>query len=284
MQDFLETNESAILFSVMLAALIFASLTEAVLPRREEKNNLNFRWANNIGLTVINMTLVTGVIALTAGVFIWWEEQNYGGLSELLNLGFWPSVFLAILCFEFAGYLFHRAFHTVPWLWRIHAVHHSDTELDCSSTYRSHPLELLAVVPVTVPLVLLLDFPASSVIIYQALRTLLTIFAHSNIYLPERVDAVLRYIIVTPDFHRMHHSSDRRYTDSNFAAVLPLFDYLFGTATRREFGYHKTMEIGLEELREPADCRVDKLLLLPFRWKKRITAAANQGMPIEDRA
>jgi sterol desaturase/sphingolipid hydroxylase (fatty acid hydroxylase superfamily) len=210
----------------------------------------------------VNVSWVTTFALVSAE---WWTGGRTTGVLSDYALGFWTNVLLAILVFEFMGYMFHRAMHAFPWLWRIHLVHHNDTELDFSTTYRSHPLDLVILAPLTVPVVLYLGFPAAALVVYQLLRTTITVFAHSNIYIPEPVDRVLRYIIVTPDFHRLHHSSDRRFTDSNYSAAFPIYDYLFGTATDKPFAEHETMEIGLEYFRDPADSRIDRLLLMPFR-------------------
>ncbi|MCG6871683.1 MAG: sterol desaturase family protein, partial [Gammaproteobacteria bacterium] len=194
------------------------------------------------------------------------------------DLGFAVNLLLAVLVFEFINYWFHRALHAYPWLWRIHAVHHSDTELDFTTTYRNHPLELFVVAPFTIPAVLLLGFPVAVVVSYQLMRMAISITAHSNIRLPKKVDYWLRWIVITPDYHRVHHSSDPQFTDSNFAGAFPLWDYVFGTAKAIQWEKHPSMEIGLEYFREPVDSRLDRLVLMPFvRWPRRASIPALQA-------
>jgi sterol desaturase/sphingolipid hydroxylase (fatty acid hydroxylase superfamily) len=89
--------------------------------------------------------------------------------------------------------------------------------------------------------------------------------------LPERLDSVLRKFILTPDFHRLHHSSEARFTDSNYGSMVPWFDYLFGTASNRPYDEQTDMELGLEYLRQPRDSRLDRLVLIPFVWRRAIT-------------
>ena len=253
----------------MLGTLAVAAVVEAFAPRRPEPDNQKYRWTNNLGLVAINQLCVNWVTPLAAVLVAWWTEGNEFGLFYRFDIGFWPKVLIAISTLEFIGYTFHRALHRFPWLWRIHAIHHSDTELDFTTVYRSHPLELVIIVPITVPVIVLLGFPLAAVIIYQLLRTVISIVAHSNIYIPDLIDRILRCFIVTPDFHRMHHSSDRQFTDSNFGAAFPWYDYLFGTASKQAFDAHPTMEIGLSYFRDPIDSRIDRLLLMPFSWRRR---------------
>jgi sterol desaturase/sphingolipid hydroxylase (fatty acid hydroxylase superfamily) len=102
---------------------------------------------------------------------------------------------------------------------------------------------------------------------YKLFEVAMSLFSHSNIQLPEAVDRLLRRVVLTPDFHRLHHCSEQRFTDSNYGSVVPWFDYLFGTASARPFEEQATMELGLEYLREPGDSRLDKILTTPFRWE-----------------
>jgi len=269
MDQFVQDNEGTILLVGMLVALVIASVLEELLPRRKTGAELKQRWFHNIGLTLINQvsaSLVTAAVVIAAA---WWAESVGLGLLSGSEMGFWPMLALAILVFEFVAYWFHRALHAIPWLWRIHAIHHSDTEVDFTTTFRNHPLELYINAPLTVPIVLGMGFPVLVVTAYQLIKTSISVIAHSNIQFTPKLDAMLRKFIITPDYHRLHHCSERKFTDSNFSAAFPLYDYLFGTARNRSFSDHDTMELGLEYFRDPADSRMDRLLLMPFVWKKK---------------
>lgn len=269
MEAYLRDNEGTILFVGMVVALVVAALLEALIPRRPEGRNLRQRWASNIGLTLVNQVSVNLFTVAVTIAIAWWGEQQEFGLLANAGWGTWPTLLLAILIFEFIAYWFHRAMHAVPWLWRLHAVHHSDTDLDFTTTYRNHPLELYVNAPLTIPVILFLGFPVEVVTLYQLIKTAISIIAHSNIRLPERIDRIARRVVITPDYHRLHHCSDRQFTDSNFCAAFPLYDYLFGTARTRPYDDHETLEIGLDYFRAPADSRIDRLLLMPFTWRRR---------------
>ena len=265
MQDYLAENANSVLFAAVVGTFILSVLWEAVRPRRRVNATAVARWGHNIGLSLANQVLVYWLSFAATLAVAWWTTRMGTGLLTGTDPGFAAALAITALTFELLAYLLHRLLHRVPWLWRIHAVHHSDTELDFTTTYRNHPLEVVLVVLATMPVTALLGPPVAVLVAYQMIRASVNILAHSNIYLPESLDRWLRYLIVTPDFHLCPHSDDRRFTDSNYGAFLPLFDYLFGTATRKPFAAHPVMSIGLEYFREPRDSRFDKLLLMPFR-------------------
>jgi len=164
------------------------------------------------------------------------------------------------------SYWIHRAFHHFPILWRIHAVHHTDTEFDVTTSQRNHPFEAILSSLIVTPVVLLLGAPALVLVLHYFLQVAVSLISHGNIALPYWLDKVLRRFIVTPDFHRMHHLSDRQFTDSNYSVIVPWFDYLFKTASQLPYEQIPKMELGLEVLREPKDSRLDKLLITPFTY------------------
>jgi len=268
-EEFLRENEATILFVGMVVALFVAVIAEVVLQRRAETETTRFRWLNNISLTLINQAGVN-VLSLTVTIMIaWWGTEDEIGLLRHSDVGFWPLLLLAVFTFELISYWFHRALHAFPILWRMHAVHHSDTEVDFTTTYRNHPLELYINAPLTIPVILIIGFPVEVVTAYQLLKTSISVFAHSNVRLPAGLDRALRFLLVTPDFHRLHHCSERVYTDSNFSAAFPIYDYVFRTAKSRPYDEQETMELGLEYFRDPIDGRLDRLLLMPFVWRSR---------------
>ena len=216
------------------------------------------------------------LIAVTI-MIAWWGNEAEIGLLRHSGIGFWPMLLLAIFSFELMSYWFHRALHAFPILWRVHAVHHSDTEVDFTTTYRNHPLELYINAPLTIPVILIMGFPVEVVTAYQLLKTSISVFAHSNVRLPAGLDRALRFVLVTPDFHRLHHCSEKVFTDSNFSAAFPIYDYVFGTAKSRPYDEQETMELGLEYFRDPVDSRLDRLLLMPFVWRSREGRALQRG-------
>lgn len=259
---------------------MLAAVLETAIRRRPEAAILKARWTSNLALTLFDLVNANIVSFIAVFVAAWWAARVGVGLLADSQLGFWPMLLLAILVFEFVAYWFHRALHAIPLLWRIHAVHHSDTELDFTTTYRNHPLELFINAPLAIPVILLMGFPPAVVIAYQLLKMSISVIAHGNIRLPEGLDRVLRRAIVTPDYHRLHHCSDRAYTDSNFSAAFPIYDYLFGTAKTRPYADHPHMQLGLEYFRQPRETSVARLLLMPFVWRSR--APSQDEKPAHD--
>lgn len=268
MGEYMVENGGTLLLGALFAVLLFAAIIEALIPRRPETGELAGRWFANLSLAVISMLVSQLFTRLTLIVAAIWANVKGIGLLPLLDLGLWPTIVITVLVMDFANYVLHRLFHSVPWMWRCHAIHHTDVEVDFTTTYRHHPFETIIMSVVGIPLVLLLGLDALGLIVYQLLGTVIGILNHTNLYIPERIEKILRLFIITPDFHRLHHSSTRRHTDSNYGALVPWFDRLFGTETRRPFADHVHMELGLEYLREQADSRLDRMLLLPLRWSK----------------
>jgi sterol desaturase/sphingolipid hydroxylase (fatty acid hydroxylase superfamily) len=254
------------------AAISVALLWEMLLPRRKLQQPLAWRWSNNFALSLISQSIATAAsVALVSGVSDWTQVNEFGLFQRVDAPA--PLVFLVLLlATQLALYLMHVAYHRYAWLWPIHAVHHTDVDVDVTTSYRHHPLEALIAVIVISPLVLLLGIPTDVAIAYSLFLIAVTLFSHSNIRLPQTLDRVLRIFIVTPEFHRLHHCAESRYTNSNYGPVVPWFDYLFGTASTRPYEDHETMQLGLEYLREPADSRVDKLLWEPVLVRNLLAA------------
>lgn len=248
-----------------LAVLAFALALESFIPRRELAGGMLSRWTNNFSLSLlswyISMVLSTAFILWLAS---WVKWEQIGLFNQLAAPA--PVIFVALLLVsQFLGYWVHYAYHHISWLWPLHAVHHSDIDVDVSTSYRHHPLEPLLSMPIVTPLILLLGVSPEVAVAFKFYEVAATVFSHSNVRIPEPLEKVLRYIILTPDFHRLHHASDPQYTNSNYGSLVPWYDYLFGTASNRPYAEQESMELGLEYEREAADNRLDKLLVQPVR-------------------
>ena len=281
MGEYLVEHSGTLLPWTLIAVLLFAAIIEALVPRRPETSDLPGRWFTNLSFAVISMLISQLFVRLTLVIAALWAQVEGIGLLPLLDLGIWPTVGITILVMEFANYVLHRLFHTVPWMWRCHAIHHTDVEVDFTTAYRHHPFEVIIMSLVGIPLVFLLGLDPLAVIVYQVLGIISAVLTHTNLYIPEPVEKILRIFIVTPDFHRLHHSSERIHTDSNYGALLPWFDRMFGTETRRSFADHKYMELGLEYMREPSESRLDHLLVLPLRWSKYVQSENSNASTTE---
>jgi len=174
------------------------------------------------------MLLIVNFVIHRAQVIVVGEE----GIQQFISaIPFLPQLLLCLLVADLAEYAVHRAYHEVPWLWRIHSVHHSVETLDWLAGSRLHMAEILVTrIAVLTPL-FLLGFDKSVVDMYIVIVGFQAVFNHANVHLPW---GPLKYLIVTPDFHHWHHSSEKVAIDKNYAAHFSFIDYLFGTAVKTD--------------------------------------------------
>jgi sterol desaturase/sphingolipid hydroxylase (fatty acid hydroxylase superfamily) len=194
------------------------------------------------------------------------KEQGFG-LLNALPLSGWVAVLITILIMDFAIYTQHIVFHKIPLLWRFHRVHHLDKDLDVTSGNRFHPVEMILSLLIKASLVYLLGLSPSGVIIFAILLNGSSLFNHANIYIPEWMDRLLCFFIVTPDMHRTHHSTVLTETDSNFGFFFSFWDRVFNTYTFKEFNQQKYIEIGLSDFPPEKSIHIKDLLLNPFKDK-----------------
>ena len=163
------------------------------------------------------------------------------------------------------------AFHYVPWLWRIHKVHHSDLDLDATSGVRFHPVEIIISMLYKITIVIALGADPIIVILFEILLNGFSLFTHSNLFLPVRCDKVLQWVLVTPHMHRIHHSPHQHKTNSNFGFTLSLWDRLFHQYHRTDYDSAQKPKItlGLAEYREAPRLGILQLLFMPFRTTSR---------------
>ena len=237
---------------------------ELLSPRRVQRHSRGVRWLNNLALTVLNGLIVRLGIPLAAvGTAVFAQQQDLGLLNRV-DLPAGLAMVLAVVALDLVLYLQHLAFHHVEFLWRLHRMHHADLEVDVTTGLRFHPVEIVLSMGIKMAAVLVLGAPVAAVILFEVLLNASSLFNHANIYIPEKVDRVLRYFIVTPDMHRIHHSVIRRETDSNFGFNVPWWDYLFGTYRAVPRKGQTGMTIGIEYFRTSRDLWLDHLLAQPF--------------------
>ena len=181
-----------------------------------------------------------------------------------LNAPFWLALPASLLILDLAIYTQHVVFHKVAVLWRLHRMHHTDLDFDVTTALRFHPLEIVLSMLIKLVLVTLLGVPAVAVMLFEVILNATAMFNHGNVGLPQRLDRTLRWILVTPDMHRVHHSIRPEETDSNFGFNLPWWDRLFGTYRDQPRDGHTGMRIGLEYFRDRRAIGLDALLLQPF--------------------
>jgi len=264
-ENFMLVHETAIRLGVFVGVFAVMATWEILRRKRPQSMERRNRWPHNILLVVVNtllMRLIFPVFPL--GVALWASLEGWG-LFNLINLPISLKIVLAVVLLDLAIYAQHVIFHKIPLLWRLHRMHHADTELDVTSGARFHPIEIALSLVIKMVLVAALGIPPSAVIIFEVVLNGAAMFNHANVNLPGPVDRVLRWILVTPDMHRVHHSDIREETDSNYGFNLPWWDRIFGTYTEQPRHGHQGMVIGLPVFRDVQEARLDKLLTQPFR-------------------
>jgi sterol desaturase/sphingolipid hydroxylase (fatty acid hydroxylase superfamily) len=249
-------------FLVVFAAL---ALWEWLAPRRDRAFPRRARWPHNAGLLFVDV-IVLRVVAPGAAIAVALAGEARGwGLVNALGVPSWAAVPFAVALLDLAIYFQHVTFHAVPALWRLHRVHHSDLDVDVTTGTRFHPIEILISTAIKCVAVGAIGAPAIAVLAFEVLLNAAAMFNHANVRLPLALDRVLRWVVVTPDMHRVHHSVVYNESSSNFGFNLPWWDRLFGTYRAQPAAGHERMTIGVDAFRAPGELRLDRLLVQPFR-------------------
>jgi sterol desaturase/sphingolipid hydroxylase (fatty acid hydroxylase superfamily) len=217
----------------------------------------------NFGLVAVDTAVLR--LAFPVLAVAWAAASHGGGLFGLLDWPDWASIPLAVLLLDLAIYWQHRLMHAWPLLWRLHRVHHCDTAFDVTTGVRFHPLEIALSMGIKLGLISLLGPHPAAVLAFELLLSLGSLFTHTDIALPRSLDLRLRWLFVTPSMHRIHHSTRRVETDSNYGFHLSVWDRLFGSYTVDPAEDERRMPIGLEDWREPREQGLVSLLLNPFQ-------------------
>jgi sterol desaturase/sphingolipid hydroxylase (fatty acid hydroxylase superfamily) len=265
MSDSLLAHDSLIRLSISAGVFAVMAAWEVLAPRRDVRIRRGMRWPGNIGVIVLDTLVVRLLFPLTAvGLALVGEARGWG-LFHAIDLPAWAGVLSAVIALDLAIYLQHVLFHAVPVLWRLHRMHHADLEFDVTTGARFHPVEILLSMGIKLGVVAALGAPALAVLIFEVLLNATSMFNHSNVRMPFWLDRILRWIVVTPDMHRVHHSVVVRETNSNFGFNLPWWDRLFGTYRDQPAAGHEAMIIGITQFRAPGEQRLDRMLTQPFR-------------------
>jgi sterol desaturase/sphingolipid hydroxylase (fatty acid hydroxylase superfamily) len=249
------------------AAVAFAALAlwEWLAPRRALTVGRRPRWPGNLGILAIDIVAVRLLVPTAAvGVALIAATRGWG-LFNLLGLPAWGGIVIGVIALDLVIYTQHYVFHHVPLLWRLHRMHHADLDIDVTTGVRFHPLEILLSLAIKIAAVAALGVPAVAVLVFEVLLNATSMFNHSNVALPPRLDAIARWLVVTPQMHQVHHSIVRADTDSNFGFNLPWWDRLFGTYRAKPAAGEQGMTIGLPVFRDRAELRIVRLLTQPFR-------------------
>lgn len=261
-------HETSIRMGFFFGMLVVMAVWEVIAPRRALTMSKALRWANNLGLVIFNTFLLRLAFpAAAVGVAAFAAEQGWG-LFNYYELPFWLAVVASVVAMDFIIWLQHVMVHAIPLLWRLHRMHHADLDYDLTTGARFHPIEIFLSMGIKFATIFLLGPPVVAVVIFEVLLNATAMFNHGNVRLPQGVDRVLRWFLVTPDMHRVHHSVEDDEANSNFGFSLPWWDRLFGTYRDQPRGGHEAMTIGIRKYRETRDVSwLPGMLLLPLRGK-----------------
>jgi sterol desaturase/sphingolipid hydroxylase (fatty acid hydroxylase superfamily) len=268
MEAVLLQHEPWVRAAAFAAVLLAMALWELLAPRRILAYPRILRWPANLGIVLLNTALLRLALPMAAVGLAAAASEGGWGLLNQLDLPPWLALAAAVLALDLVIYVQHVLFHAVPALWRLHRMHHADLDFDVTTGTRFHPLEILLSAGIKLGAVAALGPSALAVLVFEVLLNATAMFNHGNVRLPVAADRWLRWLVVTPDMHRVHHSVVPAETSRNFGFSLPWWDRLFGTYLAQPAAGHERMAIGVPEFRDAAELRLHRMLLQPLRDDK----------------
>jgi sterol desaturase/sphingolipid hydroxylase (fatty acid hydroxylase superfamily) len=257
-------SEPLLRLGLFLGIFAATALWEALAPRRKRQFPRKSRWVPNLALLAFD-TAVVRVLAPGATIAVALAGEARGwGLLNAVDAPSWIAIPIAVALLDLAIYFQHVMFHAVPTLWRLHRVHHTDLDFDVTTGSRFHPAEILISTGVKCAAVAAIGAPALAVLAFEVLLNATAMFNHANARIPPAIDRWLRWLVVTPDMHRVHHSVDYQESSSNFGFNAPWWDRIFGTYREQPAAGHEGMTIGVDAFRSAEDLRIDRLLVQPL--------------------
>jgi sterol desaturase/sphingolipid hydroxylase (fatty acid hydroxylase superfamily) len=256
--------DALIRLSAFVGVLGVMASWEIMSPRRRLTTSKVRRWLANLSIVALNTLVIRMLFASGAvGMALVAADRGWGLLNRF-DLPAWFEGLLAVIALDLALYLQHVMFHAVPALWRFHMMHHADLDVDVTTGARFHPVEVTLSMVIKLAAVVLIGASPSAVLAFEVLLNATAMFNHSNVWMPPAVDRCLRWVVVTPDMHRIHHSILPRETNTNFGFNLPWWDRLLGTYRADPAAEQENMPLGLEQFRDPMRLGLGGMLALPF--------------------
>ena len=268
MADWLLGHQATLQSGLLIAAIVGMLVWETWVPRRAFAVPLALRWFNQVSLTALGAIFVRFGAPIAAVALATLVQVEGWGLLNLVAVPSWVSIVLGLLAIDLGMYVQHRLFHAIPLLWRFHQIHHSDLDVDCGTALRHHPVETFVAQAFDLALIALVGVPAVAVLAGYTVAALVAIFNHANIMVPRGADRALRWFVVTPDMHRIHHSEEISEQNANFGEMFPWWDRLLGTYVAHPSAGQEGLRVGVRGRHEPNSFSVGWLLRLPFSTKK----------------
>lgn len=258
-------GEALIRLTVFAAVFAAVALWELAAPRRKPLYTRRARWPHNLGLLLVDVAVVR-LLAPGAVIGVALAAEGRGwGLLNAVSLPGWAALPIGVVLLDLLIYFQHVMFHAAPTLWRLHRVHHADQDFDVTTGVRFHPVEILLSTIIKCAGVAAIGAPALAVLVFELLLNATAMFNHANASLPSWAERWVRWLVVTPDMHRVHHSVLYDESSSNFGFNLPWWDRLFGTYRAQPKLGHDAMAIGVDAFRSAEDLQLDHLLIQPFQ-------------------
>jgi sterol desaturase/sphingolipid hydroxylase (fatty acid hydroxylase superfamily) len=268
--------ETTIRLTAFFSVIGLMASWEMFYPRRKLEIPRSTRWFANLSVAALN-TLIVRALFSSGAVGLAMVAVNQGwGLLNTVQWPFWVEGLLAFAALDLAIYLQHILFHKMPGLWRFHMVHHADTDYDVTTGIRFHPVEMVLSMLIKSAAAILVGASPVSVLIFEIVLNASSMFSHGNVRIPLSVDKMLRWFVVTPDMHRIHHSILQQEANQNFGFNIPWWDYLFGTYLANPSRGQQHMIFGLKRFRSPACLKLGNMLKLPFRQSAGNTTMSQQ--------
>lgn len=267
-EEFILSHEKQVRMGFFFGMLAFIGFWELIAPKRALTMSKMVRWVNNLGLVFFNSFILRILFpAAAVGMAVFASDKGWG-LFNYFSTQPWLAILASIIIMDLVIYLQHVMVHAVPVFWRLHRVHHADLDYDVTTGSRFHTLEIILSMLIKFATILLLGPPVVAVIVFEIILNATAMFNHGNISLPSTLDKYLRWFLVTPDMHRVHHSIEDDEANSNFGFSLPWWDRLFGTYRAQPRAGHHGMTIGINKFRDPKQVSwLPGLLALPFIGK-----------------
>jgi sterol desaturase/sphingolipid hydroxylase (fatty acid hydroxylase superfamily) len=251
--------------AAFVGVFVAVAAWEIRAPRRHPAFGKSVRWPHNLALLLVDVITVRLLAPGAAVAIAVTAEAGGWGLLNMIALPAWAAILVSVVLLDLVIYFQHVMFHAAPTLWRLHRVHHADLDFDVTTGIRFHPVEILISTALKCAAVAALGAPAVGVVVFELLLNSTAMFNHANASVPRSVEPWLRWLVVTPDMHRVHHSVQYDESSSNFGFNLPWWDRIFGTYRAHPKRGHVAMTIGVDAFREADELRLDRLLLQPFR-------------------
>lgn len=241
-----EMNEGALRLGAFFCTLGVVIILETLFPRRKRLFSRFQRWKTNLSIVMIGSVLTRLGTPITLVALAEALSTRNAGLLGVFELPPLTEAIIGIVLLDLVVYLQHVMFHAVPLLWRLHLVHHADPDFDTTTGLRFHPLEILISYVIKAAAIAAIGPSGATVLAFEVILNTCALFNHGNLKLPLWLDRPLRLLVVTPDTHRVHHSTLASEMNSNFGFNIPLWDRLFGTYRSDPEKGQEGFSIGLE--------------------------------------